>query len=138
MIPERDYTDLAYLLQNMEPYLHPHSYVFAVVPFSSSIKKEDFLMSFKEEEGMTLIMEKSLADQYQLNYDHLFNMITLKIHSDLDAVGFTAVFSNALAEENISCNVVSGYYHDHIFVDSKDGDKALNCLINLSNKYSSQ
>jgi hypothetical protein len=58
--------------------------------------------------------------------------ITLNIHSSLEAYGLTAAFSNALAEANVSCNVVAGVYHDHIFVPRNDADKAMTVLKKLS------
>ena len=42
--------------------------------------------------------------------------ITLTVHSDLQAVGLTASFARALADEGIACNVVAGARRDHIFV----------------------
>jgi uncharacterized protein len=54
------------------------------------------------------------------------------VHSSLEAVGFTAAFSRALADNGISCNVVAAYYHDHLFVNKQDADKAINILNNLA------
>ena len=48
--------------------------------------------------------------------------ITLQVHSSLNAVGLTATFAKALMDENISCNVVAAFYHDHIFIDCKDSE----------------
>ena len=55
-------------------------------------------------------------------------MISLNVHSSLDAVGLTAAFSNRLAEYGISANVVAGFYHDHIFVHSELAEKAIRAL----------
>ncbi|MFZ1751854.1 MAG: ACT domain-containing protein [Saprospiraceae bacterium] len=44
----------------------------------------------------------------------------------------TAVFSDALAQQGISCNVIAGYYHDHIFVDKRDAERAMSALVVLS------
>ena len=75
-----------------------------------------------------------MADRMQLEYSFVAKWITLTVHSSLEAVGLTAAFSKALAEENISCNVVAGYFHDHIFINKKDAQKALIVL----NKFSAE
>jgi hypothetical protein len=55
-------------------------------------------------------------------------MITLSIHSDLEAVGFLAAITTALAAIDIPVNAVSAYYHDHTFVPYEHHDDALECL----------
>ena len=57
--------------------------------------------------------------------------ITLGVESELDSVGLTAAFSRALADQSISCNVVAGTYHDHLFVPLDRADAALECLREL-------
>jgi hypothetical protein len=124
--------DLQKLLREMEPVLNSGEYVFATVSNFNKILRTDTLFEFKEAEGITLILEKNKADTLQVSYQFICSWITLKIHSSLEAVGLTAAFSKALTKENISCNVVAGFYHDHIFVDTKDAQKAIEVLTNLS------
>ncbi|MBP1839494.1 ACT domain-containing protein [Formosa algae] len=126
-------TNLSQLLQGMTPKLNDGVYVFSTVKDLSKIDRRDTICEFKEQEGTTIVIEKQKADALKLNYEYIASWITLQIHSSLDAVGLTAVFSNALSKHNISCNVIAGYYHDHIFVDVKDSDKAMNVLKRLSN-----
>lgn len=117
--------DLTQLLLQASPELQPGEYVFVVVESPAGIPPEDIVMSFREVEGTTLILPKAVADAHGLVYDFTAAWITMKVHSALDAVGFTAAFAAALAEEHISCNVVAGYYHDHLFVPVADGERAV-------------
>lgn len=89
-------------------------------------------MMFREDEGLTLILRKEITDRLKLLYSFVASRIALSVHSSLEAVGLTAAFSKALSENNISCNVVAAYYHDHIFVNKKDTQKALNILNSFS------
>jgi hypothetical protein len=124
--------DLDKLLKTMKPKHNFGDYVFCVVDNLENIDLKDVILLFKEPEGNTIIIEKDLADSLNLQYSFIAAWITLTVHSSLEAVGLTAAFSSALARAGISCNVVAGYYHDHIFVDKKDITKAMEILNKLS------
>jgi len=125
-------TNLQALLKTMSPKLNEGDYVFCKIASLSNIDPENVISLFKEDEGWTVIVNKNLADQMAFSYSYVAAWITLTIHSSLEAVGLTAAFSNALAAEGISCNVVAAYYHDHIFVAKEDADRALQVLQKLS------
>jgi hypothetical protein len=55
----------------------------------------------------------------------------LTVNSALDAVGLTAAFVTALGHSGISCNVVAGAYHDHIFVFLESAQMAMLVLRQL-------
>lgn len=90
------------------------------------------LASFREREGLTLVLERRQAERLGLPYEYVAAWITLTVHSSLAAVGLTAAFATALAEAGISCNVMAGYFHDHLFVARDEGRRALAVLQQLA------
>ena len=127
-------TDLEKLIADMEPILNEGDYVFATVLDVEQIPRAITVCEIKEKEGITVVLLKKDADSLGLKYEFIASWITLNIHSSLEAVGLTAAFSTKLGNNGISCNVIAGYYHDHIFVDKKDQEKALNVLQTMSKK----
>lgn len=109
-------TDLQVMLERMRPVRRGGTYVFAVVPEDTAVPAADVVASVREDEGVTLILPKEAADRHGLGYDFVAGWITLDVHSALSAVGLTAAVSRALADDGISCNVLAGYYHDHLLV----------------------
>ena len=129
-------TDLDKLIKGMTPKLNDGAYVFVTLKDVSQIDRNDTICEFKEEEGITVVIEKNKADLLKLDYEFVLSWITLMIHSSLEAVGLTAAISTALTNHNISCNVIAGYYHDHLFVSKQDSEKAVRVLIDLSKSTS--
>ncbi|MDC8103425.1 ACT domain-containing protein [Chryseobacterium sp. B21-037] len=122
-------TDLKILLQHMEPVLNSGEYVFCKVGHLHEIPDiEKLVFFFREKEAITVVLEKPVAEKWNLEYNYVSSWITLSIHSSLEAVGLTAAFANALKHEGISCNVVAAYFHDHIFVAKDDTEKAMEAL----------
>jgi hypothetical protein len=90
----------------------------------------DAIMAFREAEGMTVIAPFD-ADAHE-SEDAQWAQITLRIHSSLEAVGLMAAIAAALAARGIPCNVVSAYYHDHVFVPWARRNDAVEALRELA------
>jgi len=126
-------TNLKELLSTMQPELNNGEYIFASLGYDalSDIEGIKPLATFCEEEGLTVILDKSMALKNNISFETVFSLITLTVHSSLEAVGLTAAFSQKLASKGISANVMAGYYHDHIFVQKERDQEALEALIEL-------
>ena len=125
-------TNLQLLIKNMQPELNEDDYVFCSIENINDVDTNDMLCIFKEKESITVILKKETAESLQLQYSFVASWITLNVFSSLEASGFTAAFSKALADENISCNVMAAFHHDHIFVNKEDAAKAMTVLKKLA------
>lgn len=125
-------TDLGRLIREMKPELHEGKYVFCTVSeFRLSIDFEPLFL-FQEQEGTTVILPKQQAEQLELPYAFISAWVTLTINSALEAIGFISAISQELAKAGISCNVVSAYYHDHLFVPIEEAQRTMTVLKMMS------
>jgi uncharacterized protein len=127
-------SDLRVMLREMKPTVHSGEYVFVVWPGEQPPPNLPIVMSFREVEGWTLIVKESVAIARGLQCVFRAAWITLEVHSDLNAVGFLAAVTGAMAEAGISCNAVSAVFHDHLFVPAEQHARAMQVLNDLSRK----
>lgn len=121
-------TDLTDILKNLNPVLNKGTYVFVTVDDTIAVARSKIIGEFKEKEGKTLILEQKVAEDFGFTYHFKAAWITLNVHSSLQAVGLIASVSTMLAKNNIACNCIAGYYHDHLFVPKENAQKAVHLL----------
>ena len=136
-------TSLQTLLSTLTVILHPATYVFLTLTNSQDVTSlpipfNDIIMSFRESEGLTLIVPLPIAVKQALDYQYRCRMITCNVHSSLEAVGFMAHIATKLAEKGISVNPVSGYYHDHLFVPEDKAEQAVEILEGIREQAAAQ
>ena len=124
--------DLEVLLRTAQPELRPGTVVFVVVHDVAHLEPLAPVATIREPEGLTAVVRRERADALGFAYDYLAAWITLRVHSALAAVGLTAAVSTALARAGISCNVIAGYYHDHLLVPADQAARALEALAELA------
>ncbi|WP_236190349.1 ACT domain-containing protein [Pseudomonas pharyngis] len=125
-------TSLTTLLRSMSPQLNAGEFVFCTLSDGELPSGLEVVGSFREQEGLTVILERSHAERAGFHFDYVAAWITLNVHSALEAVGLTAAFATALGKAGISCNVIAGYYHDHLFVGQAEAERAMQVLRDLA------
>ncbi|MBT8218454.1 MAG: ACT domain-containing protein [Bacteroidia bacterium] len=132
MSTKKPISELSEILSNLNPILHRGSYVYCSLPSEEACTGIHLTSWIQEDEGLSVIVEKHIADQQGWVHSAAMAWITLNVYSSLEAVGLTAKVSSLLAENGISCNLVAGYHHDHIFVPEHDKEMAMQLLRELS------
>ena len=120
--------NLQALFKSLTAILIDGVYVFITIPTDGVPDGITPRMQFEEAEGTTLIMLQSEAEALGLDYEFPCRMITLDVHSSLEAVGFIAYIATQLAKHDMGVNPVSGFYHDHLFVPNGREQDALDIL----------
>src|ERR1700678_139294 len=125
-MPERE---LDKFLSTISPEVQGGQYVFCSLRAGGD-KRLDLqpLCLFREEEGVSVVLEKSVADESGFEYSGCWSLITCKVNSDLQAVGFLAAITQKLAASGISVNPISAFFHDHLLVPIDRTDEALGLI----------
>ena len=131
-------TDLRRLLAGMRPVLRPGVFVFATITGSARRPEGlDAIMTFRESEGLTLILTEEEGCRADLAATFRCRLITLEIQSSLAAVGFLAAVTAKLAAIGIGVNPVAAYHHAHLFVPAARAEDALEALKALAEESAS-
>jgi hypothetical protein len=116
------------MLAGLEPHLDPVAYVFCSAGEPEPAAVTAALAAFREAEGTSLILPADAARRHGFDPDPRLRRITLRVYSALDGVGLTAAVAQALARNEIACNVVAAFHHDHVFVPEVQAGRALAIL----------
>ena len=112
----------------MAPQMHSETFVYCNFPDFEMPPGMSPICTFREAEGLSVIVEKGQAQHRAVEYVFEARLITLTVHSSLEAVGFLAALAGSLAQASIPCNAVAGYHHDHLFVPTARAGEALALL----------
>jgi len=117
------------MIAGMTPTLLEGVFVFATIPDpKNAAYVADAVATVKEAEGLSLILPIEIAHAHNIPIVFEMQCITLNVYSSLEGVGLTAAVAQSLADEDIACNMVAGYHHDHAFVPASDADRAMAVL----------
>jgi hypothetical protein len=130
-------SDLDELLRAMSPRLNEGVYAFLSVGRGINIASLRPIATIVEDEGTSIIVEESHVEGTSLEVLLRAAWITLTVDSDLNAVGLTAAVATVLADKGISCNVVAGTKHDHLFIPVEMASEAMAALLELQLKGAS-
>ncbi len=121
------------MIAGMNPELRPGRFVFVTVPpgVASDSLREKALASFREAEGLSLLLPEDVAAAEGLQASEPMCQITLNVFSSLTGVGLTAAVATALAKRGIACNLIAATLHDHVFVPATQADAAMETLARL-------
>jgi hypothetical protein len=121
-------SDLLALLKNLQPELQPGVVTFCALPRDVDLTAIPWIALVREEEGLTAVVSEDTAASHGWTVSFRARQITLRVYSDLDAIGLTAAVAQALATAGISCNVIAAVHHDHLFVPVDQADRAMSVL----------
>jgi hypothetical protein len=122
--------DLAAMLATLDVECRPGVYTFVSGPWAALDARAE--ARIEEREGTTLVVPVDVAIEAGAKVEFRAAWLTVTVHSSLEAVGLTAALSAALASAGIACNMLAGYYHDHLLVPVERADEAVAAIAALA------
>ncbi len=132
-------TNVNAMLRSLSVSVRPDKYVVVTLTPDAGVPglSEGVAAVIDETEGPTVIATIERAEREGWPQEFIAAWLTLDVHSALEAVGLTAAFSRALGRAGIPCNVIAGFYHDHILVPHDKSEAAVEVIEALSGSSSS-
>jgi hypothetical protein len=129
-------SDTADMVRQMNPDLRPGRFVFCSPAKGVDLSPlmEQAIATFREEEGLSLLLPEEIAAAHGLTASAPMCQITLQVYSDLAGIGLTAAVSAALTDKAIPCNIIAATLHDHVFVPADKAQIALAALRDLQRR----
>ncbi len=124
-------TDLKQTLQSIRISCDDIQYGFTSIQDESKISRDKVLATFYENGRLAVIAAKEYLDSLDIENEGPYAKLTIEVHTSLELVGLTAVMATKLAKHGISANVVAAFCHDHVFVQYKLREKAIESLESL-------
>ncbi len=131
--PPTGETDLGHMLASLTVTRRPGRFTVTTIdPATPLMLGEGIEAVVSESEGVTVVATTDAARSrgWPIGFEAVW--LTLDVHSSLEAVGLTAAFAKVLADDGIACNVIAGYFHDHLLVPADRAEDAERCLRALS------
>ncbi len=120
--------DLGALLAGLQPVAQPGTWAWCALAEGALPAGVTPAATLREPEGLTVVVPEDVALRHGWPVVFRSAWLTLRVHSDLEAVGLTAAVAAALTEAGIACNVIAGVHHDHLFVPVGRAQDALQAL----------
>ena len=125
------------MLAGMKPVLKDGVFFFCTTnnPSDAEALLHCSLATFREDEGITLVLAENDARQHGFDLAIPMRRIVLEVFSALDGVGITAGVAAALADNGIPCNMIAAYQHDNVFIPEPMSHRAVRILKDVQSRY---
>lgn len=120
----------------MRPNLGPATYIFVTTKKTASslpLSTMQPKLLVQETAGLSIVTTEELAISHGfIEAAFRCKRISLTAHFALFAVNLIATMTNCFKDHNISTHVISGFYHNHLYVAAGREEDAMQILKGIS------